>query len=177
MSWSEGKIARMLARNTFSADLCVLPNCNWTGYEIDLLVVTPNRRIIDVEIKISRADLKADAKKDKWWYHPPRVWNPDPQRYVKPEAQPKAWPTMTWKHYYAMPKDIWREDFLSLVQPISGVLLVSESKSYANGLVECVKRAKPCATAPQMNEDQIVRIARLTSLRMWDAYKAMEQRQ
>lgn len=69
MTWSEHAIARALVRQTFNRKyLVVVPNCNWTGHECDLLVVTENLRIIDVEIKISRADLKADAKKEKWWH-------------------------------------------------------------------------------------------------------------
>lgn len=70
MTWSEGKVARILARNTFKNALCVLPNSTWTGDEIDLLVVPPCLRVVDVEIKISRADLKADAKKGRWWRRP-----------------------------------------------------------------------------------------------------------
>jgi hypothetical protein len=67
--WSERLIARAIALQTFKRRyLMAVPNCNWTGHECDLLVVTDNLRIIDVEVKISRADLKADAKKEKWWH-------------------------------------------------------------------------------------------------------------
>lgn len=62
MKWTEKTIARALAQQTFNRKyLVVVPNCNWTGYEADILAVTENLRLIDVEIKISRADLKADA--------------------------------------------------------------------------------------------------------------------
>ena len=65
-AWSEQLIARTLARQTFEKkNLVIVPNCNWTGNECDLLVVTPDLRIIDVEVKISRSDLKADTKKNK----------------------------------------------------------------------------------------------------------------
>lgn len=160
--WTEGKIGRILARGTFANDLCVLPNCTWTGDEIDLLVVTQTRRIIDVEIKISRADLKADREKRKWWRgsHPQRVW----------------------KHYYAMPAELWRDDLREFIQPVSGVLLLHDDAERrlmlgykSGGRVECVKRAKPNQTPTTIGDRELVQIARLTSLRMWDAYKQLEQ--
>lgn len=69
IKWSESNIARALALQVFARKyLVMVPNCNWTGYECDLLAVAPDLRIVDIEVKISRADLKADAKKDKWWH-------------------------------------------------------------------------------------------------------------
>ena len=69
MNWSEHVIAREIANQTLAKKCVVLvDNCNWTGYECDVLAVTTDLRIIDVEVKISRADLKADAKKNKWWH-------------------------------------------------------------------------------------------------------------
>ena len=67
MEWSERLIARELAVGLFARRLVVVDNCIWTGHECDLLCVTTDLRIVDVEIKISRSDLKADAKKDKWF--------------------------------------------------------------------------------------------------------------
>ena len=43
--------------------LVMVPNCYWTGDECDLLVVRNDLRLVDVEVKISRSDLKADAGK------------------------------------------------------------------------------------------------------------------
>ncbi|EQD46835.1 hypothetical protein B2A_08707, partial [mine drainage metagenome] len=68
--WSEQRIAAALARQIFIDDsVVVVPNCNWTGHECDLLIVTRRLRVIDVEIKISRADLRVDACKDKWYHN------------------------------------------------------------------------------------------------------------
>jgi hypothetical protein len=65
VKWSEYNIARAIALQTLARKCVVLvDNCNWTGHECDVLGVTTDLRIIDVEVKISRADLKADAKKD-----------------------------------------------------------------------------------------------------------------
>lgn len=171
MTWTEGKIARILARNTFKDNLCVLPNCTWTGHEIDLLVVANGRRIVDVEIKISRADLRADKHKSKWWHQPPTEWVPDLKRHVRPDKQLREWPHRVWKHYFAMPADIWREELRDDVQPVSGVLLIHDGRER----VECIKRARPCRDAHVLSDAQVVAIARLASLRMWDAYARAER--
>jgi hypothetical protein len=174
IEWNEGSIARVLARNTFDGMLCVLPNTTWTGCEIDLLVVGPGLRMIDVEIKITRADLRADKHKDKWWHYP----NWDRRIHLeRPARQPRAWPLRTWKHYYAMPAQLWNDEMHAEVQAISGVLLVHDSNRAGGklGRVECVKRAKPCRDAPVLSHSQVINLARLASVRMWDAYFKLER--
>ena len=61
MSWTERSIGGLVVRQLFQRRVLAVPNCCWTGSECDLLVIAPCLRIIDVEIKISRADLRADA--------------------------------------------------------------------------------------------------------------------
>ena len=57
--WNEGLIARAISLQTLQRKCVVLvPNCNWTGHECDVLAVTTDLRIIDVEVKISRADFR-----------------------------------------------------------------------------------------------------------------------
>lgn len=175
--WSEGQIAAALARQTFNSKyLVVVPNCNWPGNECDLLAITENLRVIDIEIKISRADLKADAKKDKWFHH--WDWRIDGPRDSRGDRQrrPREWPLKTWKHYYAMPADIWKDDLLScLPSPASGVLLLHATRcGSVRGRespvrIECVKMAKPCRDAKPISSEDAIDIARLASLRMWDA--------
>ena len=134
--------------------------------------------------QISRADLKADAAKAKWWHQryvgaPRRVEEHDergrPIRrrniYAR-EFELRTWPPKVWKHYYAMPADIWSDDLLgSLGSPASGVLLAD-----AGGVRIRVRRpAKPCRGAEPISPAAAVDIARLASLRMWDAYERLEQ--
>lgn len=199
MKWSEHAIARALVRQTFNRKyLVVVPNCNWTGHECDLLVVTENLRIIDIEIKISRADLKADAKKEKWWRreyighwpevtemrHHPRLDKlvvQSVQRRYRYKSTPKDWPSKVWKHYYALPKEIWRPELLSVLpSPRSGVLLLDGDGYRPAGdamRIDCVRRAAPNRDAPAISPVAAVDIARLASLRMWDAYGRLEARE
>ncbi|VFR81104.1 hypothetical protein RAN3_2520 [plant metagenome] len=196
MIWSESNIARALALQFFNRKyLCVLPNCNWTGHECDLLAVTENLRIIDVEIKISRADLKADAKKEKWWHREHIGYWPEVtemrhharldklmvhsvQRRARYKSTPKDWPSKVWKHYYALPKAIWTPDLLdALPNTNSGILLLEGGRPpRSSGFVDitCLRRATPNRDAKQIGPAAAVDIARLASLRMWSAYARAE---
>lgn len=189
MPWSERTIARAIALQTFKRRyLVTVPNCTWTGHECDLLVVTENLRIIDIEIKISRADLKADAKKEKWWhrefkgYAEPREVHKD-GRFVAiyrdriTEDNPRMWPPKVWKHYYALPKEIWTPELeASLPSTASGILLLSQPRHSWDPavVVECHRRATPDKSAKPISAEAAVDIARLASLRMWESYQELE---
>lgn len=170
MIWTEGIIARAVALQTLARKCVVLvDNCNWTGHECDVLAVTTDLRIIDVEVKISRADLKADAKKEKWWH---RRFN-SPWREGPPAPdQPLAHPPKVWKHYYAMPADIWKPELLDcLPSTRSGVILLHEQRHGAIAVADVVRRATPNKDAQRITAEDVIDIARLANLRMWEAYK------
>lgn len=174
MKWSEYNIARAISLQTFQRKCVVLvDNCNWTGHECDVLAVTTDLRIIDVEVKISRADLKADAKKDKWWIQQWGHWADG--KMVRPDPIARIYPPKVWKHYYALPKEIWTPElFEYLPSKASGVLLLShigEARSIRAPIaVDCIRRATPNKEATRLKPEQAMDIARLANLRMWEAY-------
>lgn len=171
MKWSEHMIARAISLQTLARKCVVLvDNCNWTGYECDVLGVTTDLRIIDVEVKISRADLKADAKKDKWWNRVTAYG-----AHGAPNLVPH--PRKVWKHYYAMPANIWKPELLDcLPSPASGVLLLREQRNSSTPIaVECVRRATPAKDAYRLKPEEVIDIARLANLRMWEAYRRAER--
>ena len=177
MTWSETTIARALALQTFQRKhLVLVPNCNWTGHECDLLVVTPDLRIIDIEVKVTRADLKADARKDKWFHSWDfRIDGPWTRDKGPGDRRPREWPRKVWKHYYALPRDLWNEAlFEFLPSPQSGVLLLYEHGNDKTLMVKVERPAKPCRDAQKINPADAVDIARLASLRMWDSFKARD---
>ena len=177
MKWSEKQIAAYLARHTFARrNLVMVPNCSWPGSECDLLVITPNLRVIDVEIKISRSDLKADYGKDKWYHNWDwRIDGPWPARGEAVKRRRRDWPERVWKHYYCMPEDVWHDDLLNSIPPVSGVLLIRDLRD-ADGFYILVKRmAKPNRAADKISAGDAVDIARLASLRMWDAYEQVQR--
>jgi hypothetical protein len=174
--WNEHRIAAAVCRQTFNRKcLLLVDRCQWTGHECDVLGVTMDLRLIDVEIKISRADLKADAAKDKWWAS--YGWNAELGRVARIHPRERRdWPPKVWKHYYALPADIWVDALLeSLPSERSGVLLVSERKGMRGLLVQCVRRATPNKDAERLTPAQAIDIARLANLRMWDAYERVER--
>ena len=183
MTWSEHKIARAIALQTLARKCVVLvDNCNFTGHECDVLAVTTDLRIIDVEVKISRADFKADASKEKWW-HRRNNWRfeCDNAHYAQHGAPApdmrRQWPPRVWKHYFAVPADIWTDELLEFMpSPASGLLLLSEQRSSQTPIaVHCERRATPNKDAARLTPAQAIDIARLANLRMWDAYRAAGQ--
>lgn len=171
MAWTEATIGHTLARNTFKAGLVLVPNTSWTGHECDLLVLTERLFIVDVEAKISRADFRADAKKDKWWHR-------DFWRYgqAEPPRVHRDWPPKVWKHYYAMPRAIWRPDMFDMAaSPASGIILLGDDRYPEAFSAEVVRRAKPNPEAKACTAGQVQEIARLASLRMWDALRARDR--
>lgn len=178
---TERSIARTLALVFFARKyLVMVPNCNWTGNECDLLALDEKLRVIDIEIKISRADLKADAGKYKWWHREFAGYGPVQERHDErgrllsrhsPALYDKTlreWPPKVWKHYYCMPADIWSADLLAaLPSPRSGVILIEPGR---RGELQhrLVRRATPNKDAKPAPAEQAVNIARLASLRMWE---------
>lgn len=183
--WNEGMIARAISLQTLARKCVVLVDrCNWTGHECDVLAVTTDLRIIDIEVKISRSDLKADAKKDKWWHRyydgtTEEVVLPGGRKYQRQVEQrtPRTHPPQVWKHYYALPREIWKPELLDcLPSEASGVLLLREQRNSNTTIaVHVERRATPAKDAQRLKPEQVMDIARLANLRMWDAYHGEEQ--
>lgn len=174
MKWTENNIAAYIARSVLQRKcLVVVPNCSWPGSECDILGVTMNLRIIDVEVKISRADFRADASKDKWFHS--WDWRNDGP-YDETKRRRREWPRRVWKHYYCLPADIWTPTLLDAAPPASGILLIIEREHGDGGCYLGVERpAKPCRDAERVTPEDAIDIARLASLRMWDALEAAER--
>jgi len=168
--WTERTIGRALQRQVFDSKVLVVDNCYASGFEADLLIVEPGLRMIDVEIKISRPDLKADAGKDKWI-----DFQAGQSGVARSERPRKLWPHRVWKHYYAMPASIWNDELYScLGSPKSGVLLLSEV--YGEVTIRVQRRAVPNRESKRLTAPEILDVARLASLRMWDAYEGRRRK-
>lgn len=167
-TWTEARIARELQRTVFQRK-CVLlvPNIAWMVHEADVLGVTADGRLIDIEIKISRADTRADAKKDKWWHSAPSQWVDGKVVQLEPVRRP--WPPKIWRHYYCLPAEIWKPDLeAALGSPKSGVVTIAAG-DHGGPLLTSVRRAQSNAGAEKLSAAEILDVARLANLRMWDA--------
>lgn len=172
-------IAKQLVCTVFKRKgLLICPETYWTGAEADLLIVTNDLRLIDVEIKVSRADFKRDAAKDKWWRHlgydeareqciDTKTWNPWKHR------QHRDWPPKVWKHYFAMPERIWTDELIEFLPSLnSGVILLRENPS-PYWFVK--RKATPNRDAKKIDGPAVIDIARLAHFRMWDALVKLEE--
>lgn len=171
---SELTLAAALARGYFDDCLCSLDNCQQTGFETDLLVVDKRMRVIDVEIKLSRADLKRDRDKSKWryeWKTNPKNGRPTLQR-VQSET-PADWPAGAWKHFVAAPAEIWNDKLFAHMSPASGLLLIEDrTPEPAHWRVLLHRKAQPNKAVKPLAIDAMRQIARLQTFRLWAAYKA-----
>ena len=169
--WSEGLIARAISLQTLARKCVVLvDNCNWTGHECDVLAVTTDLRIIDIEVKISRSDLKADAKKDKWWQREYGPWVASDRRQEL-ISNALEHPRKVWKHYYAMPKSIWTPGLLECLPSTASGILLLHSKQDGRVIVTCERRSTPAKDAYRLKPAEVMDISRLANLRMWEAYQ------
>jgi hypothetical protein len=186
MEWTENNIARALALQIMDRRcLVMVPNCNWTGHECDVLGVTKDLRVIDFEVKISRADLKVDAKKEKWWIRRFQGWSEPHEtvlngrpviNYRSPiyDNQAQHWPPKVWKHYYVLPAEIWKDELLqALPSPASGVILLDEWRGEVRATIK--RQAKPNREAKPIDAAAAVDLARLASLRMWSVLQTQER--
>lgn len=175
MKWTEREMAKAIHSHVFRGrHLVVVPNCNWTGFEADLLVVRRDLRLVDIEIKVTRQDLKADAGKDKWLDIDYSGWN-IPMARRRELAPRRTHPVKIWKHYYCIPKELWTDGIEDCINPASGVLFIKGHPHAPERPLITVKRhARPCRDAKPIDADGLCHIAILSSNRMWDAFDEVD---
>lgn len=167
MKWTAREIARSLAFQVFNhKHLIVVPNTYWPGSETDLLLVRVDLRLMDIEIKISRGDLRADAKKDKW-FDMPVTW-----RDQRPKT-PRTHPRRIWKHYYCLPQTIWTDELEKDIQPTSGIILMRDHNDRPGCWLR--RQAKPAKDAERITAEELADIARMQSHRMWESYDEVDR--
>lgn len=160
-------VTRLVAAHLFKRTaVLIVPECGWTGHECDALVVARNLKIIDLEIKRSRADLLADLKKDKWWRADIQSWDHRLQRHTRRRAM--HWPPRVWKHWYAVEQPAWSADLLPRLPEGSGVI-VFECKP-RTVKAEVVRQPQPNRAAELLDPQSLLDLCRLSNLRLWDCY-------
>lgn len=170
MKWTAREVSRSIYLGAFNAKhLVMLPNCYFPGSECDLLVVRSDLRLMEVEVKISRSDLKADAGKDKW-FDRPGTW---PWGTERPAGTALTHPRRIWKHYYALPHSLWKDDLADFIQPTSGVILMREggTKPYCH----IHRQAKPNKNCDRIGLEDLCQIARIATERMWRSFDEQDE--
>ena len=115
------------------------------NHECDMLIVTKNQYLTEVEIKISLSDLKADFKK-KHRHKDKNIKN----------------------FYYAFPEEM-KEKALKLIPKECGILIAVEKKcSISYRTIKCYRRPQINKEAKPINDIVLSRIYRLGYLRYWN---------
>ena len=115
------------------------------NHECDMLIVTKNHYLTEVEIKISLSDLKADFKK-KHQHKDKNIKN----------------------FYYAFPEEM-KEKALKLIPKECGILIaVKKECSIPYRKIECYRKPKISKEAKPINDIVLSQIYRLGYLRYWN---------
>lgn len=134
----------------------IVPNVNWgmNLHECDLLVATQAGYLWEVEIKVSRADLKKDAEK-RHGHRSHRI-----------------------KHlYFAIPK--YLEHCIEFIPEHAGILVVEryEGNEWRDAGVRARQIRKPATNhcAP-ISANERYQLARLGALRIWDLKRKLARK-
>ena len=128
---------------------------NIVNHECDMLIVTKNQYLTEVEIKISLSDLKADFKKE----HQHKDEN------IK-------------NFYYAFPEEM-KEKAIELIPEEAGILIAVKkhlNDGYEYRDIECYRKSKINKEAKPINDIVLSKIYRLGYLRYWNYRTSKEVR-
>jgi len=140
----------------------IIPNVSWGFdllYEADLVVVTRSRYAYEIELKVSKSDLKAEKNKRAFAH------NADCFKRL----------------YFAMPEDIYEPE---LVPEHAGVLLARHIPARTDCLHpypeqwRIIQERKPeNKNAEKLTDERYVKLLELCAMRMWAIKKREEKRQ
>lgn len=124
----------------------IVPNAHWgmgNMHECDLLIMSQSGYLTEVEIKVSKPDLKADAKK----VHGHRS-------------------TRIKRLFFALPH--YLEDAIEFVPERAGIIIVSPKDDHSWG-PRCKVIRKPVTNkvAQKVSAEERYKIARLGAIRIW----------
>ncbi|WP_338949966.1 MmcB family DNA repair protein [Fusobacterium nucleatum] len=126
---------------------------NIVNHECDILIVSKNQYLTEVEIKISLSDLKADFKK-KHQHKDENIKN----------------------FYYAFPEEM-KEKAIGLIPKEAGILIaIKKEDGIQYREIECYRKPKINKGAKPINDKVLSMIYRLGYLRYWNYRTSKEVR-
>lgn len=157
--WTAAKIEAALVLNPRSPFFhhrheIVIPNASHglgLGWEADIIAVSKAGYLTEIEIKVSRADFRADSQKNKH------------RNDIKVRGR-----GFIKRFYYAMPLAIWQRCQDVWRVPGSGIIVVKDSCTrFGWHEVEIAIAAESRPGAKKIEGGQFRRAARLMSARYW----------
>jgi hypothetical protein len=126
----------------------VVPNVSWgvSLHECDILVIRPSGYGIEVEIKISKSDLIADAKKHH--HHHDRMGRIS-------------------ELYFAIPD--YMKDSIEYIPEDAGILVLSRYDHYHYGLdLSILRKPKINKGRGKFTDAEMLKVAHLGTMRIWN---------
>jgi hypothetical protein len=133
-----------LAKHIGFRQKLIVPNISWGMglHECDLLVCTKSNYLWEIEIKISKADLKKDNQKRHGHYN----------KKIR-------------RLYFAIPDRLYNEDNLKYIPARAGIYVIKK----ANNRMYCTIKRTPKLNefAKPISEKEKLKMAMLGSMRIW----------
>jgi hypothetical protein len=124
----------------------IVPNTNsFLPWEADILMLTPNCFLDEIEIKISLSDLRRDKTK-----HKHKLLENDKCIYL------------LRNFYYALPESIYNRASLDDFPEKAGIIIISDTH-----MPRIIKNPTPRKHARKLTDKEKFKLARLGVIRMW----------
>ena len=158
--WTALRIRYALIRNLDWYRQLLIPEFSLGGGQMDLCQISAAGYCTEYEIKISRADWKADTAKAKWDTDALWAWS----------GQPKSDRSMVSRFFYVVPETLAAKGIPDWVRPEAGVLVVHDrSPGYDD-----VRELRPARRlkARKINEQERAAALNAFYFRYWRAWEA-----
>lgn len=123
----------------------VVPNVSWgfnLNFECDLIIASNSKVLYEVEIKVSKSDIKRDMSKHRHLMY-------------KPNAHIKH-------KYFAIPSNLNEESVLEMIPEKCGIIIVDE-----NGRCKKIRKAETNPDYRKITEKEWCALLRLGVMRYW----------
>lgn len=142
----------------------IIPNLSWglLSYEADMFVVRPSGYCLEVEIKISKQDIKADLRKSKWRNNNDGFGRVHTSDYIVREF------------YMALPKELCNEPN---IPDFAGILQVEPSPNQYWSGVTLLRKPLIWKRARKITVTERAKLGRLLGLRYWNLKRAFYKRE
>jgi hypothetical protein len=172
-TWHAGRILEALAHYFDWQRNFLMPEYE-IGGRADLVVITRARYVTEVEIKVTLADWRADAKKPKWSKKPPKVDHlPEWQRPYELQSHENLLRRRAHvsRFFYAIPESLADKIPADLPEGV-GIVVAYNDPNYSrwNGdRVRILREAVRRKSTP-MSEDELARLMVTCYYRYWNTF-------
>lgn len=146
----------------------IAPNISWGAglHECDLLVITKSGYATEIEIKVSKADLKKDLQKShNHGMAAPKYF----VEHLSEHEQKEIFSDKIKYLYFAMPEKICNVETINIIPEKAGIIIVKEKPNRDHFMRDRVKIIRKPINKSEycFNEKERYNILRLATMRTW----------